>query len=42
VQGELLALTNVKGFFSLKRGLKYKEIEYKDGVKYKGYVNKEG
>ena len=24
---------------AIKQGLQYKEIEYKDGVKYKGYVN---
>jgi hypothetical protein len=37
-----LALKNVKGFFSFKKGLKYKEIEYEYRVKYKGYVDKDG
>jgi hypothetical protein len=27
MQAELLALKNVKGFFSFKKGLKYKEFE---------------
>ncbi len=42
MQAELLALKNVKGFFSFKKGLKYKEIVYEDGDKYKGYINKDG
>ena len=42
VQAELLALKNVKGFFSFTKGLEYKEIQYENGVIYKGYVNKDG
>jgi hypothetical protein len=42
MQAELLALKNVNGFFSFKKGLKYKEIRYDNGEKYMGYVNKDG
>ena len=41
MQAELNTLKNVKGFFSLKKGLKYKEKEF-DKYSYKGYLNKEG
>jgi hypothetical protein len=41
VQAELNTLKKVKGFFSLKKGLKYKEKEY-EGFSYKGYLNKDG
>jgi hypothetical protein len=27
---------------ALKQGLKYKEIDYNDGFKYQGYVDKDG
>ena len=40
-QAELNTLKNVKGFFSLKKGLKYKEKEF-DLYSYKGYLNKDG
>jgi hypothetical protein len=40
VQAELNALKNVKGFFSFKKGLKYKEKEY-DKYSHKGYLNKD-
>ena len=33
LQGELKAI---------KQGLKYTEFDFKDGAKYKGYVNKDG
>ena len=42
VQAELNTLKNVTGFFSFKKGLKYKEKEYDNGFSYKGYLNKEG
>ena len=42
VQAELNTLKNVKGFFSLKKGLKYKEKEFDEGFSYKGYLNKDG
>jgi hypothetical protein len=41
VQAELNTLKNVKGFFSFKKGLKYKEKEY-ELFSYKGYLNKDG
>ena len=41
VQAELNTLKNVKGFFSFKKGLKYKEKEF-DEYSYKGYLNKDG
>jgi hypothetical protein len=41
MQAELNTLKNVKGFFSLKKGLKYKEKEF-DKYSYKGYLNKDG
>jgi hypothetical protein len=40
VQAQLNALKNVKGFFSFKKGLKYKEKEY-DKYSHKGYLNKD-
>ena len=40
-QAELNTLKNVKGFFSFKKGLKYKEKEF-DEYSYKGYLNKDG
>jgi hypothetical protein len=42
VQAELNTLKNVKGFFSFKKGLTYKEKEYDNGDSYKGYLNKDG
>jgi hypothetical protein len=40
VQAELNTLKNVTGFFSFKKGLKYKEKEF-DEYSYKGYLNKD-
>jgi hypothetical protein len=41
LQAELNTLKNVTGFFSFKKGLKYKEEE-NWAYSYKGYLNKEG